>query len=130
VVHPSDQPFVADPPGIALKLGAGIDSTFTILQILTPNALRDVRVEYLPPDGSGNLDAGDQLWLWMDSQDLYAPDQWYRTRVGAIRCNVFVESETYCLAPGRYEALVHISSPQPDGSGADIGVPISLTVNP
>jgi hypothetical protein len=88
-------------------------------------------VEFLPPGPSGNLDAGAARWLSYD----FLPDdgQRLRSRLTARRCvDVFPDppqpAYRACLAPGRYDAIVHVIDYHSDGTEVLVPFPVSMTV--
>ena len=81
------------------------------------------RVVYLPPDGSGNLDAAGIPWAsaFVDAQ--LTPSA-ARVGVQPSPC-VFVPFEGYrCVPPGRYEALVYVKT----AAGQEFAKPLRVTL--
>ncbi|RQP25545.1 hypothetical protein DZC73_00215 [Albitalea terrae] len=123
--------YLLDPARLSFEVSPQIDSTSSPIKILgSGGGIASYSVEYLPPDGSGNLDAGPQAWLELNDQSVMQTLPWHWTNAIAIRCNVFVGEKVECLAPGRYEAILHLKVWQADGSTLDVPMPMSLSVKP
>jgi len=130
-VTASPLPYLLNRSSFSFEVSPEVFSTSNPLQVLGPSGgIDSYSIEYLPPDGSGNLDAGSQAWLEMHDEFVQQTPPWQLIQVVATRCNVYRGDSVECMAPGRYEAVVHIRVKQSDGSTLDVPVPVSLSVKP